>query len=52
METNVPFESRLNLEELNKAVFQIKDEITKVIVGQEKVIDLMLTALLANGHVS
>ena len=51
MENNTPFESRLNLDELNKAVYQIKNEITKVIVGQEKIIDLMLTALLANGHV-
>ncbi|MCW3784975.1 AAA family ATPase [Plebeiibacterium sediminum] len=51
MENNTPFESRLNLDNLNKAVYQIKNEITKVIVGQEKIIDLMLTALLANGHV-
>ncbi|MCW3807880.1 AAA family ATPase [Plebeiibacterium marinum] len=51
MENNTPFENRLNLDELNKAVFKIKNEITKVIVGQEKIIDLMLTALLANGHI-
>ncbi len=48
---NTPFENRLNLDELNKAVYQIKNEIQKVIVGQEKIIDLMLTALLANGHI-
>jgi len=48
---NTPFENRLNLDDLNKAVYQIKSEIQKVIVGQEKIIDLMLTALLANGHV-
>ncbi len=51
MENNAPFENRLNLDELNKAVYQIKNELTKVIVGQEKIIDLMLTALLANGHI-
>ncbi len=51
MENNTSFENRLNLDELNKAVYQIKNEITKVIVGQEKTIDLMLTALLANGHI-
>ncbi len=48
---NTTFENRLNLDDLNKAVYQIKNEIQKVIVGQEKIIDLMLTALLANGHI-
>ncbi|MBN2166403.1 MAG: MoxR family ATPase [Marinilabiliaceae bacterium] len=51
MENQVPFENRLNLEELNHVASQIKNEIQKVIVGQEKIIDLLLTALLANGHV-
>ncbi len=51
MENQARFESRLNLDELNKAVYQIKNEISKVIIGQEKVIDLMMTALLANGHI-
>lgn len=51
MEDQTPFENRLGLEELNRAAFQIKNEIAKIIVGQEKIIDLMLTALLANGHV-
>ncbi len=45
------FENRLNVEELNHAAFQIRNEIGKVIVGQEKVLDHLLTALLANGHV-
>ncbi|MGQ1785961.1 MULTISPECIES: AAA family ATPase [unclassified Saccharicrinis] len=51
MQDQTPFENRLDLEELNRAAFQIKNEIAKVIVGQEKIIDLMLTALLANGHI-
>ncbi len=46
----MPFENRLNLDELNKAVFTIKKELNKVIIGQEKVLDLMIAALLANGH--
>ena len=45
------FENRLNVEELNHAAFRIRNEIGKVIVGQEKVLDQLLTALLANGHV-
>lgn len=45
------FENRLNVEELNHAAFRIRNEIGKVIVGQEKVLDHLMTALLANGHV-
>jgi MoxR-like ATPase len=45
------FESRIKVQELNHVAFRIRNEISKVIVGQEKVIDLLLTALLANGHV-
>ena len=45
------FESRLKVEELNHVAYKIRDEIGKVIVGQDKVLDLLLTALLANGHV-
>ena len=51
MENQTSFENRINLEELNRAAYQIKNEIAKVIVGQEKIVDLMLTALLANGHI-
>lgn len=36
--------------ELSKVRDQIKREMAKVIVGQEAVIDLMLTALLCRGH--
>ncbi|MGQ1890126.1 AAA family ATPase [Thermophagus sp. OGC60D27] len=45
------FENRLNVEELNHAAFKIRNEIGKVIVGQERVLDYLMTALLANGHV-
>jgi MoxR-like ATPase len=45
------FENRLNVEELNHAAFKIRNEIGKVIVGQERVLDYLFTALLANGHV-
>lgn len=51
MENQTSFTNRLNLEELSHAAQQIKNEIGRVIVGQEKTIDLMLTALLANGHI-
>ncbi len=38
------------VEKLNEARNRIKNEIKKVIVGQERVIDELLIALLSNGH--
>jgi MoxR-like ATPase len=38
------------VEKLNEARNKIKTEIKKVIVGQERVIDELLVALLSNGH--
>ncbi|MFC5410456.1 AAA family ATPase [Larkinella bovis] len=46
-----PYENRLDLTELKTAVDAIRAEIGKVIVGQQPAIDLLLTALLADGHV-
>src|SRR3954451_20666921 len=37
--------------QLSEAVNKIKAEIGKVIVGQEEMIDLLIAALLADGHV-
>src|ERR1044072_2037497 len=36
---------------LKEAVQKVKTEIAKVIVGQEEMIDLLLAAILADGHV-
>ena len=51
LEKTVHFESRLDLTSLNTKLGNIKSEISKVIVGQEKIIDLIMVAMLANGHV-
>lgn len=45
------FENRLNMVELQKSLADVKSEISKVIVGQESMIEHLLAALLANGHV-
>ncbi len=45
------FSSRLPLTDLKQAVEQIKAELTKIIIGQEAFIDLLIVALLADGHV-
>ncbi len=44
------FEARIDLSQLRDAVEQVKQEIRKVIVGQEEMIDLLLAAILADGH--
>ncbi|PIX06754.1 MAG: magnesium chelatase, partial [Flavobacteriales bacterium CG_4_8_14_3_um_filter_35_10] len=49
--TNLPFNNRLELQELLTAVSQIKTQLHKVIVGQKEFIDLLIIALLADGHV-
>lgn len=45
------FENRIDLTELNLAADRIRQEISKVIVGQGDLINLMLVAILADGHV-
>ena len=39
------------INQINNAVMGVKAEVHKVVVGQEKLIDLMLAALFTNGHV-
>ena len=45
------FQNRVDLTALNAQVKKIKEEIGKVIVGQEMMIDQLITAILADGHV-
>ncbi|MGJ7030529.1 AAA family ATPase [Niabella hirudinis] len=45
------FENRVNLSELNEAVMKITGEIKKIIIGQDEMVRLIITALLADGHV-
>lgn len=51
MENKPQFKNRIDLEELNRLIGQIKYEIKKVIIGQEKNIDLLLVGLFAQGHI-
>ncbi|GAB3424856.1 AAA family ATPase [Niabella aquatica] len=45
------FENRTDLSRLNEAILSISGAIKKVIVGQDEMIKLIITALLADGHV-
>lgn len=49
--SEVPFENRLDLTELQNMISNIRTEIKKIIVGQDNMIDLMICALLADGHI-
>jgi MoxR-like ATPase len=46
-----PFESRTDLSGVEKLVDNIRTEIGKIIVGQQRMVDLLIAALLADGHV-
>jgi len=48
---NVNFKSRINLEPLLESINSIRHELGTVIVGQHKMIDQLLVAILSNGHV-
>lgn len=45
------FEQRIDLSELNKAVFGLQSEVAKVVVGQHEMVRLIIAAILADGHV-
>ena len=50
MKENI-FESRIDLSKLSESIEELKNEIGKIIVGQEKMIELLIVALLSDGHV-
>jgi len=50
MEENI-FQQRIDLSGLNKAVLEIRNEIGRVIVGQYKMVDLLMIGLLCDGHI-
>lgn len=45
------FHQRTDLTALNDAVMSIRSEIKKIIVGQDEMVRLIITALMADGHV-
>jgi MoxR-like ATPase len=51
MEEQVFFEQRTDLSQLNEAVGAVREQIKKIIVGQDEMVKLIIAALLADGHV-
>ncbi len=50
MEQNI-FQQRIDLNALNKAAYEIRNEIGRVIIGQHKMVDLLMVGLLCDGHI-
>ena len=44
------FEQRTDLAQLNAAVSNIREEIGRVIVGQHRMVDLLMIGILCDGH--
>jgi MoxR-like ATPase len=45
------FQTRTDLTELNEAVNAVREQIKKIIVGQDEMVRLIIVALLSDGHV-
>ncbi|MEM5564332.1 MoxR family ATPase [Psychroserpens sp. AS72] len=48
--SDLSFTNRIDLSELQEGIALIKNEISKVIVGQKGMIDMLIASILANGH--
>lgn len=47
---SLEFKNRIDISELQESVFQIKEQLHKVIVGQKDMIDLLIVSILSDGH--
>ena len=45
------FQARTDLTKLSEAVLAIRQQLKKIIVGQDEMVKLIIAALLADGHV-
>lgn len=48
---DLQFNNRIPLDELKTAVENIKKQLSKIIIGQDDFIEMLIVSLLANGHV-
>lgn len=45
------FESRIDLSQLAEKISKLREEASKALIGQSEMLDLMLTAMFASGHI-
>ncbi|WP_419212186.1 AAA family ATPase [Maribacter sp. X9] len=48
--TAMEFDARIDLTKLQESVAQVKAELSRVIIGQQEMIELLIVSILANGH--
>jgi MoxR-like ATPase len=48
---DTPFENRIDFTELKEKVAAIRQSVGQVVIGQQNMLDLIITALLADGHI-
>lgn len=51
IEEKTEFSQRTDLSEISTSIFELKNEIGKKLVGQKKMVELIIAAILADGHV-
>lgn len=51
MDEEIKFESRIDFSDLHQKVEELRQQIGRIIIGQRETIDLMLTAILSDGHI-
>ncbi len=51
MDDNHFFKQRIDLSDLNRSIIDIRSEVGKVIMGQQRMIDLLLIGILTDGHI-
>ncbi|MFH0896059.1 MAG: MoxR family ATPase [Bacteroidota bacterium] len=51
MENNMTFDSRLDMSELLSITENVRNGIRKAVVGQDSLIDMLIVAILADGHI-
>ena len=45
------FENRIDLSQLAEKISKLREEASKALIGQSEMLDLMLTAMFAGGHI-
>lgn len=51
MENEVNFESRVDFTCLKEKIDRLREEVGRTVIGQQQMVDLLLTAILSEGHV-
>lgn len=51
MSEETSFDNRIDLSNLRESVEKIKNEAGKIIIGQDRMMELLITAILADGHI-